>query len=180
MPESCLKIWWFLPGEATLKDMCLVGDMCLGTLIKTYCVLVLYIAITIHRELYVFESDNWFVLSQRCLLFWKEKRKKKKDRMVLITSINARQIRLPVARRPEICAGARQPTLITTRPGNMIEVQGYSQIRYRHITGSVQSRQLFSRAASKHALIALLPCLAIAPALLQSSTIRWIFLSIFY
>ena len=71
--------------------------------------------------------------------------------MVLITSINARQIRLPVARRPEICAGARQPTLITTRPGNMIEVQGYSQIRYRHITGSVQSRQLLSRAASKHA-----------------------------
>jgi len=122
-----------------------------GTLIKTYCVLVLYIAITIHRELYIFESDNWFVLSQRCLLFWKEKRKKKKDRMVLITSINARQIRLHVARRPETCAEARQPTLITTRPGNRIEVQGCNQIRYMHITGSVQSRQLLSRAASKHA-----------------------------
>ena len=72
--------------------------------------------------------------------------------MVLITSINARQIRLPVARRPETCAGARQPTLIVTRPGNRIEVQGCNQIRYRHITGSVQSRQLLSRAASKHAL----------------------------
>jgi hypothetical protein len=70
------------------------------------------------------------------LLFWKDKRRKKKDPMVLITSINARQIRLPV---PGV--QKRVPALITNQARQLNWSSGLqpNKVHANHKQRSVQA-----------------------------------------